>query len=188
MTGFRAFSFAYVKTFPILSTGFEIETEMTIQSLDKNLRLYEMPVKYRDRPHGSVSKLNTFGDGMRVLSTIFQMIRQYRPMSFFGSCGSILTVLGLGFLISVIIDFWRTGVVMRFPTLVCSVLLILMGLLGIFTGVILDILARNDRKSYIRNTNTFTYLRRREKSVEDVPKKEDTQTELVSKTEPIGRR
>lgn len=188
MTGFRAFSFAYVKTFPILSTGFEIETEMTIQSLDKNLRLYEMPVKYRDRPHGSVSKLNTFGDGMRVLSTIFQMIRQYRPMSFFGSCGSILTVLGLGFLISVIIDFWRTGVVMRFPTLVCSVLLILMGLLGIFTGVILDILARNDRKSYIRNTNTFTYLRRREKSVEDVPKKEDTQKELVSKTEPIGRR
>lgn len=109
-------------------------------------------------------------------------------MSFFGSCGSILTVLGLGFLISVIIDFWRTGVVMRFPTLVCSVLLILMGLLGIFTGVILDILARNDRKSYIRNTNTFTYLRRREKSVEDVPKKEDTQKELVSKTEPIGRR
>lgn len=160
MTGYRAFSFSYVKCYPILSRGFEVETEMTIHSLDRNLRLYELPVKYRDRPTGSVSKLDTVGDGIRVLSTIFRMIREYKPLPFFGGCGLLIGTVGFGFLLSVMLEFWHTGLVLRIPTLIGSVLLILVGLLAAITGIILDILAKNDRKAYIHSSNLFTYLRR----------------------------
>lgn len=162
MTGYRAFSFSYIKTYPIQAVGFEVETEMTIHSLDKNLRLYEMPVQYRDRPEGSVSKLDTVGDGIKVLATIFRMIREYKPLPFFGGLGTVTGLVGLGFLISVMIDFWHSGLVERFPTLICSVLLILAGLLCIATGIVLDVIAKNDRKSYIESSNLFTYLHRME--------------------------
>lgn len=160
MTGYRAFSFTYVKTYPILSTGFEIETEMTIHSLDKRLRLCEMPIQYRDRPAGSVSKLNTIGDGLRVLSTIFRMIREYKPLPFFGGCGLVFGITGMGFILSVMIDYWGTGFVDRFPTLICSVFLVLLGLLLLVTGIILDVIAKNNRRSYVQSTNLFSYLHR----------------------------
>lgn len=161
MTGYRAFSFTFAKTYPILSEGFEVETEMTIHSLDKNLRLCEIPIQYRDRPAGSISKLSTVGDGIKVLSTIFRMIREYKPLPFFGGTGSIIGLIGLGFLLSVIVEFWHTGAVAKFPTLIGSVLLILVGLLGIITGIILDVMAKKDRKDYISNSNLFSYLHRR---------------------------
>lgn len=109
MTGYRAFSFTFVKTYPVLSRGFEIETEMTIHSLNNNLRICEMPVQYRDRPEGSVSKLDTVGDGVKVLRTILQMIREYKPLPFFGGSGSLISLIGLGLTLGVMIDFWKTG-------------------------------------------------------------------------------
>ena len=96
MTGYRAFSFTFVKTYPVLSRGFEVETEMTIHSPNNDLRLFEMPIQYRDRPEGSVSKLDTVGDGIKVMSTIFRMIREYKPLPFFGGLGLIIGVIGLG--------------------------------------------------------------------------------------------
>ncbi|WP_169275920.1 glycosyltransferase family 2 protein [Bifidobacterium moraviense] len=163
MTGYRAFSFTYVKTYPVLSRGFEVETEMTIHSLDKNVRLYEMPIQYRDRPAGSVSKLNTVGDGIRVMSTIFRLIREYKPLPFFSIVGGIVGLVGIGFLISVMIDFWNTGLVLRFPTLIVSVLLIMVGLLLIVAGIILDVLAKKDRKQYLVDKNEFAFLLRHER-------------------------
>ncbi|MCH4160348.1 MAG: glycosyltransferase family 2 protein [Bifidobacterium sp.] len=153
MTGYRAFSRKFVKTYPCLSKGFEIETEMTIHSLDKNVRICEIPVQYRDRPEGSESKLDTLGDGIRVLSTIFHMIREYKPLPFFGLLGLISAVVGGCFGVSVVLEFWRTGLVARFPTLLVSVLLILLGMLLIITGIILDVLAEQDRKRYIVDSN-----------------------------------
>lgn len=158
MTGYRAFSFTFVKTYPVLSRGFEVETEMTIHSLNNNLRLYEMPIQYRDRPAGSVSKLDTVGDGIKVLSTIFRMIREYKPLPFFGSLGIIIAILGLGFASSVTFDYWRTGMVARFPTLIGAVMLVIAGLLCIATGIILDVIAKNSRKSFIVESNRFACM------------------------------
>lgn len=165
MTGYRAFSFTFIKTYPVLSHGFEIETEMTIHSLNNNLRIYEMPIKYRDRPAGSVSKLDTVGDGIKVLNTIFQMIREYKPLPFFGGCGLIVGLIGLGFTLSVMIDFWHTGMVARFPTLIGAVMLVIAGLLLFITGVILDVIAKNERKSFISDSNKFAYMHRAYRSV-----------------------
>lgn len=165
MTGYRAFSFTFVKTYPILSQGFEVETEMTIHSLNNNLRLYEMPVQYRDRPAGSVSKLNTITDGLKVISTIFRLIREYKPLPFFGGCGSILGLIGIGFCISVAIDFWNSHLVARFPTLIGAVMLVVAGLLLIITGIILDIMAKNDRKSFVLAENEVAFLYRHVSSV-----------------------
>lgn len=159
MTGYRAFSFNFVKTYPVLSKGFEVETEMTIHSLDNNLKLFEMPIQYRDRPEGSYSKLNTIGDGIKVFSTIFRMIREYKPLPFFGSSGLILSIAGMAFTISVMIDFWQTGIVARFPTLIGAVMLIVAGLLLIVAGIILDIMAKNKRAQFIVNSNYFTFLK-----------------------------
>ncbi|WP_143242423.1 glycosyltransferase family 2 protein [Bifidobacterium bohemicum] len=165
MTGYRAFSFTFVKTYPVLSRGFEIETEMTIHSLNNNLRIYEMPVQYRDRPEGSVSKLDTVGDGIKVLNTIFQMIREYKPLPFFGGLGFLVALIGLGFTLSVMIDFWHTGVVARFPTLTGAVMLVIAGLLLFITGVILDVTAKNERKLFISDSNKFAYMHRACRSI-----------------------
>lgn len=160
MTGYRAMSFGFVKTYPALSNGFELETEMTIHALDKHVKITSLPVGYRDRPEGSYSKLNTVGDGIRVLGTIGQMIREYRPLPFFSWIGGILGVIGLGFVISIFVDFWRTGEVLRFPTLFCAVFLMLTGLLFFIAGVILDVIAKRDRKDHTFQTNLFDYERR----------------------------
>ena len=120
MTGYRAFSYDFVKTFPVLSKGFEIETEMTIHALDKNMQLKEIPIEYRDRPEGSVSKLNTFSDGFKVLKTIGRLFKEYKPTIFFGLIGLLFLLISLGFGIPVFVDYFKTGLVERFPTLIFS--------------------------------------------------------------------
>lgn len=160
MTGYRAFSFTFVKTYPVLSRGFEVETEMTIHSLNNNLRLYEMPIQYRDRPAGSVSKLDTVGDGIKVMSTIFRMIREYKPLPFFGTIGLLIGAIGILLCGGVTYEFATTGLVAHFPTLIGAIMLVIVGLLLFATGIILDVIAKNDRKTFITDTNQFAYLRR----------------------------
>ena len=160
MTGYRAFSFTFVKTYPVLSRGFEVETEMTIHSLNNNLRLFELPIQYRDRPEGSVSKLDTVGDGIKVMSTIFRMIREYKPLPFFGGLGALLGIIGVVLCGMVTMEFVHTGMVARFPTLIGAVMLVIAGLLLIATGIVLDVIAKNDRKTFITDTNRFAYMKR----------------------------
>lgn len=160
MTGYRAFNFTFVKTYPVLSRGFEIETEMTIHSLNNNLRLYEMPIQYRDRPEGSVSKLDTVGDGIKVMSTIFRMIREYKPLPFFGGLGLIIGIIGVILCGTVTFEFAQTGVVTHFPTLIGAVMLVITGLLLIIAGLILDVMAKNDRKTFVVDANKFAFLKR----------------------------
>ncbi|MBE6545899.1 MAG: glycosyltransferase [Ruminococcaceae bacterium] len=145
MTGYRAFSRPFVKNFPVLSKGFEIETEMTIHALDKNFLLEEIPVEYRDRPEGSVSKLNTVSDGIKVIMTIFRLFSEYRPLRFFSILASLMSVLGIGFMIPVLIDYFKTGLVYRFPTLfVCIGCLIIAALL-FACGIILHAVAKKHK-------------------------------------------
>lgn len=160
MTGYRAFSFTFVKTYPVLSRGFEVETEMTIHSLNNNLRLYEMPIQYRDRPEGSVSKLDTVGDGIKVMSTIFRMIREYKPLPLFGGLGLIIGIVGIVLCGTVTFEFAKTGVVTHFPTLIGAVMLVITGLLLVIAGIILDVMAKNDRKTFVIETNKIAYNKR----------------------------
>ncbi len=146
MTGYRAFSYAFVKSVPVLSRGFEVETEMTIHALDRRLRIVEIPVQYRDRPEGSVSKLNTIRDGMRVLRTIFFMCRDYRPMFFFTLFALLFLGAGCAFFIPVLVEYFSTGLVPRIPTLIVAVLLFLSALLSFATGNILDVIIKRDRQ------------------------------------------
>ena len=148
MTGYRAFSRRFVKSFPVLSKGFEIETEMTIHAVDKNFLLEEIPVKYRDRPNGSVSKLNTFSDGMKVLSTIATLFREYRPFAFFTSVFIFLEVIALDFFIPVLLEFFSTGLVLRFPTLIVSGIIALIGILLWVCGIILEVIVKKHRQLY----------------------------------------
>lgn len=148
MTGYRAFSPMFVKTFPILSQGFEIETEMTIHALDKNLSIRSIPVQYRDRPDGSVSKLNTYTDGVKVLLTIFNLYRNYKPMHFFGILTVILTVISVLLFLPVMAEYISTGLVPRLPTLIMSGFIMLMALLAFGCGLILDTHATNARKNF----------------------------------------
>lgn len=160
MTGYRAFSYSFAKTYPCLSRGFEIETEMTIYALDKDVRIFEMPIQYRDRPEGSESKLNTVGDGIKVLGTIFSMIRQYKPMPFFNVLGLILALIGVIMLVPVFATYTETGLVPRFPTLFVAMILILLACLLVIAGIILDSHARRDRRDYIIHENMFAHRHR----------------------------
>ena len=148
MTGYRAFSRQFVKSFPVLSKGFEIETEMTIHAVDKNFLLEEIPVKYRDRPSGSVSKLNTFSDGMKVLSTIATLFREYRPFAFFTSVAVVLEVIALTFFIPILLEYFKTGLVLRFPTLIVSWVIALIGILLWVCGMILEVIVKKHRQLY----------------------------------------
>lgn len=148
MTGYRAFSPMFVKTFPVLSQGFEIETEMTIHALDKNLLIQSIPVQYRDRSEGSVSKLNTYSDGCKVLLTIFNLYRDYKPMQFFGIVAAILAALSIIFFIPVFIEYINEGIVPRFPTFIASAFLMMSALLSFGCGLILDTNATNSRKNF----------------------------------------
>ena len=148
MTGYRAFSPMFVKSFPILSKGFEIETEMTIHALDKNLLIQSIPVQYRDRPAGSESKLNTYTDGMKVLLTIFNLYRDYQPLKFFGIVALLLIVVSLILFVPVFTEFLKTGLVPRFPTLIVSTVMMLAAFLSVVCGLILDTNAKNSRKSF----------------------------------------
>jgi glycosyltransferase involved in cell wall biosynthesis len=148
MTGYRAFSYDFVKTFPVLSKGFEIETEMTIHAVYNNMQIDNVIVDYRDRPEGSVSKLNTFGDGFRVLGTIFRLYRNYKPLGFFGGLAAILAVLSILFFIPVLGGYMSTGLVAKFPTLIVCGFVMLAAIQSLFSGLILSNLERNDRRNF----------------------------------------
>ena len=164
MTGYRAFSYDFVKTFPVLSKGFEIETEMTIHSLDKNFLLKEIPINYKDRPEGSVSKLNTYKDGFRVLKTIARLFKEYRPMFFFSIISFIFFIISLIFGVPVFIDYFNTGLVPRFPTLIFSGFLLTISLLLLVCGIILDVVVKKHRELFelnlirIKNENNYTII------------------------------
>lgn len=148
MTGYRAFSYEFVKSFPVLSKGFEIETEMTIHAVDKNFKLKEIPVTYRDRPNGSVSKLNTYKDGFRVLKTIAMLFKEYKPSAFFNIISVICLVLSLILGVPVVGEYFETGLVPRFPTLIVSGIILLMALLFCITGIILQVIVKKHRQLY----------------------------------------
>ena len=148
MTGYRAFSYDFVKTFPILSKGFEIETEMTIHALDKNMALKEIPVEYRDRPEGSVSKLNTFSDGIKVLKTIARLFKEYKPTIFFSLFGLLFLIISLIFGIPVFVDYFKTGYVERFPTLIFSGFMLMISVLSFVCGIILEVVVKKHRQLF----------------------------------------
>ena len=155
MTGYRAFSRRFVKLYPVMSGNFEVETEMTVHALDKRFELREMPIDYHDRPDGSQSKLNTFDDGFKVLKTIFTLFKEYRPMRFFGWLALLLALLSVCLFVPVAVDYFKTGLVPRFPTLFVSLFAGLSALLSLFTGIVLDVMASRDRKSYEINVIRF---------------------------------
>ena len=155
MTGYRAFSRRFVKLFPVMSPQFEIETEMTIHALDKRFLIREIPIEYRDRPEGSVSKLNTFADGAKVLKTIFVLFKEYRPLRFFSWMALLLLLLAIIFVIPVLVEYFQTGLVPRFPTLFVALFLALASLQAFFTGLTLDVLITKDRKAYELNVINF---------------------------------
>lgn len=148
MTGYRAFSRSFVKHFPVLSRGFEIETEMTIHALDKNFLLKELPIKYRDRPEGSLSKLNTYSDGFKVLMTIARLFRDYKPFVFFTSVFVICLLLALGMDIPVIAEYLDTGLVPRFPTLIVSGVIAMVGVMFFFCGIILEVITKKHKQLF----------------------------------------
>lgn len=148
MTGYRAFSYSFVKTFPILSKGFEIETEMTIHSLDKNLLLKEIPVQYRDRPEGSVSKLNTVSDGIKVIKTIGRLFKEYKPQVFFSLFGLLFLIISICFGAPVFVDYFRTGLVERFPTLIFSGFMLMISVLSFVCGIILEVVVKKHRQLF----------------------------------------
>jgi len=158
MTGYRAFSLMFVKSFPVLSKGFEIETEMTIHALDKSFALASVPVGYRDRPEGSISKLNTFSDGFKVLKTIATLFKDYKPLLFFSLIASVLMVLGLVLLIPVLTEFHATGLVPRLPTFVAACSLALFSLLAFVCGLILDTQGKHSRQSFELQMNILQKL------------------------------
>ena len=148
MTGYRSFNRVFAKTMPVLSPGFEIETELSIHAVDKGWRIVEVPIDYRDRPEGSESKLSTFSDGMKVLRTIMSLFKDYRPMALFGWLTLILVVLGLAFGIPVVAEFAATGLVPRLPTALLAVALVLLGMLSLVCGLVLDTVVKGTRKQY----------------------------------------
>ncbi len=148
MTGYRAFSYRFVKTFPILSKGFEIETEMTIHAVDKNLFVDNVVVDYRDRPAGSQSKLNTLSDGAKVLRTMLRLFRTYRPGQFFGILSIILAVLSLSFFLPVFLDWTKTGKVERFPTLIVCCFVLMAAIQSFFSGMILKTIYSKNRQDF----------------------------------------
>lgn len=148
MTGYRALSHTFVKNFPIISRNFEIETEMTIHALDKNFLIRELKINYRDRQEGSVSKLNTYLDGMKVVSTIFMMFRDYRPLKFFTIISALLLLIAIAMFIPVFIEYMQTGLVPRFPTLIVSGFIGIASLLTFFCGVVLEVITKKHKQLY----------------------------------------
>ena len=148
MTGYRAFNYEFVKTFPVLSKGFEIETEMTIHALDKNFLLKEIPIGYKDRPAGSVSKLNTYSDGFKVLKTIARLFKEYKPMIFFGIVSTLFFIISMIFATSVFIEYFNTGLVPRFPTLIFSGFLLIISMLMLVCGIILEVVVKKHRQLF----------------------------------------
>lgn len=148
MTGYRAFSRAFVKTYPVISSGFEIETDMSIHAIDKKLAVYNYTITYRDRPEGSESKLNTYSDGMKVLLTIARLYRLYKPVYFFGALAFLLTALSAGFFIPVFCEYYSTGQVEHMPTLIVCGFTFLAAIHAFFAGLILETNAQKNRQDF----------------------------------------
>ena len=148
MTGYRAFSKEFVKGFPVLSKGFEIETEMTIHAVDKNFKLVEVPVDYRDRPKGSVSKLNTYSDGIKVIRMIATLFKEYKPFYFFGLFALLFLILALIFGIPVVGEYFKIGLVPRFPTLIVASIFLVLSMLLWITGIILEVIVKKHKQLY----------------------------------------
>ena len=164
MTGYRAFSFQFVKSFPVLSHGFEIETEMSIHAIDKNMQVENLVIDYRDRPMGSESKLNTYADGFRVLRTILRLFRNYKPLAFFGWIALVLAALSTGFMIPVLHTYFVTGFVPNFPTLIVCGFTMLAAIHALFTGLQLQTMVQKNRQDFemqlIRLQDRLQELRR----------------------------
>ena len=148
MTGYRAFSYQFVKTFPVLSKGFEIETEMSIHAVDKNMLVDNVVIEYRDRPEGSESKLNTYSDGMKVLCTIMRLYRDYKPMGFFGHLSLLLFLISLILFVPVLMTYFHTGLVPKFPTLIVSGFVVMAALQSLFVGILLTTIVQKDRRDF----------------------------------------
>lgn len=151
MTGYRAFNYEFVKTFPVLSKGFEIETEMSIHAVDKNMFVENVVIDYRDRPQGSESKLNTYFDGIKVLRTIVKLYRTYKPMGFFGLLAAILAFISVGFFIPVFYTYLQTGLVPNFPTLIVCGFTMLAAIQSLFTGLMLQTIVQKNRQDFEMN-------------------------------------
>lgn len=162
MTGYRALSYEFVKTFPVLSEGFEIETEMSIHAADKNMHIDNVIVNYQDRPEGSFSKLNTYSDGIKVLGTIMRLYRTYKPLSFFGLLGLLLAVLALVFFIPVMNTYIETGLVPNYPTLIVCGFTMIAAIQSFFSGLILQTIVQKNRQDFeIELRKTAIYKKER---------------------------
>lgn len=148
MTGYRAFSYRFVKTFPVLSQGFEIETEMSIHAVDKNMYVENVVIDYRDRPEGSVSKLNTYSDGFKVILTIIRLFRTYRPGGYFGIIAAALAFLSVVFFVPVLIAYANTGLVEQFPTLIVCGFVMIAAIISFFAGLVLKTIYQKNRQDF----------------------------------------
>ncbi len=173
MTGYRAFSYNFAKTFPILSKGFEIETEMTIHAVNNNMAIENVIVEYRDRPEGSVSKLNTYSDGIKVMGTIIKLFRNYQPFKFYTIISAVLAALSIGFLIPVLVTYFETGLVERFPTLFVCCFVMLAALQALFAGLILTNNAIKGRRDFEFRLNLVEMMKKRRETLpKDIGKSE----------------
>lgn len=159
MTGYRAFSYEFAKTFPVLSEGFEIETEMSIHAVANNMQIDNQIIVYRDRPEGSISKLNTYSDGFKILRTIFKMYRTYKPIGFFGIIVAILALLAVGFVIPVFITFFKTGEVPQFPTLIVYGFTMIAAIQSFFAGLQLQTIVNQNRQEFELNLQNVRTLK-----------------------------
>lgn len=162
MTGYRAFSYQFVKSFPVLSKGFEIETEMSIHAIDKNMYIENVVIDYRDRPEGSESKLNTYSDGIKVLLTIFRLYRNYKPINFFSVIALLLTLIAAIFFVPILVTYARTGLVPDFPTLIVCGFVEMAALMALFAGVILQSLRQKDRQQFEVNLIRISEFQKRQ--------------------------
>lgn len=168
MTGYRAFSYQFVKSFPVLSKGFEIETEMSIHAVDKNMLLDNVIIEYRDRPEGSESKLNTYSDGFKVLKTIGRLFKNYKPLSFFGTISAILMVLALIFFIPVFSTYLKIGQVPNFPTLIVCGFAVLAAIQSLFSGMILQNIVQKNRQDFEMELHRIQDVYKTKKEKENV--------------------
>lgn len=148
MTGYRAFSYQFVKSFPVLSKGFELETEMSIHAIEKGMHIENVVIQYRDRPEGSSSKLNTYSDGFKVLRTIARLFRTYKPLAFFGLLALVLLILAAVLFVPVLLSYFRTGLVERFPTLIVSGFIAVAAIQSLFSGLILETILHKNRQDF----------------------------------------
>ena len=167
MTGYRAFSFQFVKTFPVLSKGFEIETEMTIHAVDKNMYVKNIIISYRDRPEGSESKLNTFSDGAKVLGTIMHLFKDYKPLEFFSFVSLLLAILTVCFFVPVFSEYLHSGLVPRLPTLIACGFTGVAAILSLFTGLQLETILQNDKRQFEFRLQEMQYIFEQKKKMEE---------------------